>query len=224
MRGEDRQTSQLFSYLSPDTLVPATHPLRPIRQHVNKALDALSPAFGLLYADGGRPSIAPEKLLRALLLQAFFSIRSERQLMEQLTYNMMFRWFVGLSMDVTVWDVTVFTKNRDRLLAGEIAREFLLAVINAPEVKPLLSGEHFSVDGTLIEAWASMKSFKPKGGSNEGPPDDPGNATVDFRGQRRRNDTHESTTDPESRLLRKSRGQESKLCFAGHAQIGRAHV
>ena len=215
MRGEDRQTSQLFSYLSPDTLVPATHPLRPIRQHVNKALDALSPAFGLLYADGGRPSIAPEKLLRSLLLQAFFSIRSERQLMEQLTYNMMFRWFVGLSMDVTVWDVTVFTKNRDRLLAGEIARGFLLAVINAPEVKPLLSGEHFSVDGTLIEAWASMKSFRPRDGSGE-PPGPGRNGERNFHGERRRNDTHASNTDPDARLFRKSSGASSSLCHMGH--------
>ena len=169
MRGMDRQTGKLFSYASPESLVPQDHPLRAIRLLVNAALDRLSPAFAELYSDAGRPSIAPEKLLRALLLQALFSVRSERQLMQQITYNMLFRWFIGLAMDVPVWDVTVFTKNRDRLLEGDIACAFLTAILAGPQVKPLLSTEHFSVDGTLIEAWASMKSFRPKDGSGEPP-------------------------------------------------------
>lgn len=158
MRGADAQTGALFSYLSPDALVPRDHPLRAIQQLVNAALEKLSPRFSKLYATGGRASTAPEKLLRALLLQAFYGVRSERQLMEQITYNMLFRWFLGLSMDAPVWDVTVFTKNRERLLAGNIAIEFLTAVISDPAIKGLLSNEHFSVDGTLIDAWASMNS------------------------------------------------------------------
>ena len=161
MRGVDRQTGKLFSYLSPEAMVPQDHPLRVIRPLVNAALERLSPKFSEIYSVIGRPSIPPEKLLRALLLQAFFSVRSERQLMEQLTYNMLFRWFVGLSMDAAVWDVTVFTKNRERLLAADIAVAFLQAILADPQVKPLLSDEHFSVDGTLIEAWASLKSFRP---------------------------------------------------------------
>src|SRR5437660_12672379 len=169
MRGADEQTGALFSYLSPEAMVPKDHPLRAIRPLVNAALARLSPDFARLYAPMGRTSIAPEKLLRALLLQAFYSVRSERQLMEQLTYNMLFRWFVGLAMDAPVWDVTVFTKNRDRLLEGDIARSFLAAILADPEVKPLLSSEHFSVDGTLIEAWASMKNFRPNDGSGEPP-------------------------------------------------------
>src|SRR3978361_464671 len=169
MRGADCQTGKLFSYVSPESLVPREHPLRAIRRLVDAALERLSPAFGAIYADSGRPSIPPEKLLRALLLQALFTIRSERQLMQQITYNMLFRWFVGLAMDAPVWNVTVFTKNRDRLLAGDIARSFLAARLSDPQVTPLLSSEHFSVDGTLIEAWASMKSFRPKDGSGEPP-------------------------------------------------------
>ena len=195
MRGTDRQTGKLFSYASPESLVPQDHPLRAIRALVNAALDRLSPAFEAIYAEAGRPSIAPEKLLRALLLQALFSIRSERQLMQQITYNMLFRWFVGLAMDVPVWDVTVFTKNRDRLLEGDIARGFLAAILADPQVKPLLSTEHFSVDGTLIEAWASMKSFRPKDGSGE-PPSPGRNGERDFHGEKRSNETHASTTDP----------------------------
>src|SRR5919107_2099223 len=162
MRGADEQTGSLFSYLSPDAMVPQDHPLRAIRPLVNAALARLSPDFERLYAPTGRASIAPEKLLRALLLQAFYTVRSERQLMEQLAYNMLFRWFVGLSMDAPVWDVTVFTKNRERLLEGAIARKFLAALLAQPRVKALLSADHFSVDGTLVEAWASMKSFRPK--------------------------------------------------------------
>jgi transposase len=162
MRGPDEQTGAMFSYLSPEALVPPDHPLRPIRERVNATLASMSPAFAKLYSPFGRLSIPPEKLLRALLLQAFFGIRSERQLMEQISYNMLFRWFVGLSMDAPAWDVTVFTKNRDRLLDGDVARLFLNTVVTNPEVKKLLSNEHFSVDGTLIEAWASMKSFQPR--------------------------------------------------------------
>ena len=186
-----------------------------IRAVVDEALEALSGELDGLYARVGRPSIAPEKLLRALLLQALFSVRSERQLMEQITYNMMFRWFVGLSMDAPVWDVTVFTKNRNRLLAGDIARGFLAAILVDPHVKPLLSDEHFSVDGTLIEAWASMKSFRPKDGSGE-PPAPGRNGEVDFRGEPRSNDTHASTTDPDARLYKKAAGQAAKLCHMGH--------
>src|ERR671916_422778 len=217
MRGADEQTGALFSYLSPEAMVPKDHPLRAIRPLVNAALARLSPDFARLYAPTGRASIAPEKLLRALLLQAFYSVRSERQLMEQLTYNMLFRWFVGLSMDAPVWDVTVFTKNRDRLLEGDIARGFLRAVLVAPAVKRLLSTEHFSVDGTLIEAWASMKSFRPKDTSDEPPSDGGRNAEVNFRGEVRSNATHASTTDPDARLYRKGKGKEAKLCFMGHA-------
>ena len=205
----------MFSYISPETLVPQDHPLRAIRPLVNAALQRLSGRFEQMYASRGRGSIAPEKLLRALLLQALFSVRSERQLMEQITYNMMFRWFVGLSMDTPVWDVTVFTKNRDRLLAGDIARGFLAAILIDPKVKPLLSDEHFSVDGTLIEAWASMKSFRPKDGSGE-PPSPGRNNEVDFRGKPRSNDTHASTTDPDARLYKKAAGQAAKLCHMGH--------
>jgi transposase len=169
MRGGDERTEGMFSYVRPEQRVPKEHPLRPIREIVDRALEVLSPRFEALYSHTGRPSIPPEKLLRALLLQAFYSVRSERQLMEQLEYNLLFRWFVGLSMDTPVWDATTFSKNRDRLLDGDIAREFMAAVLNQPEVRQLLSQEHFSVDGTLIEAWASMKSFRPKDGSGEPP-------------------------------------------------------
>jgi len=196
--------------LSPESLVPQEHPLRAIRLLVNAALERLSPAFAAIYADSGRPSIPPEKLLRALLLQALFTVRSERQLMQQITYNMLFRWFVGLAMDAPVWDVTVFTKNRDRLLEGDIARGFLAAILADPQVIPLLSSEHFSVDGTLIEAWASMKSFRPKDGSGE-PPGPGRNGERDFRGEKR------SNTDPDARLFKKAAGQASRLCHMGHA-------
>ena len=222
MRGADRQTGRLFSYASPESLVPMDHPLRLIRPLVNAALDRLSGRFERMYAATGRASIAPEKLLRALLLQAFFSVRSERQLMEQLAYNMLFRWFVGLSMDAPVWDVTVFTKNRDRLLAGDIACGFLAAVLADPRVRPLLSDEHFSVDGTLIEAWASMKSFRPKDGSGE-PPAPGRNGERDFHGEKRRNETHASTTDPDARLYKKAPGQAAKLCHMGHVVMENRH-
>ena len=218
MRGSDEQTGALFSYLSPEGLVPPDHPLRAIRDRVNAALQGMSATFARLYSPFGRASIPPEKLLRALLLQAFYGVRSERQLMEQITYNMLFRWFIGLSMDAPVWDVTVFTKNRDRLLDGDIARLFLLTVIGDPAVKKLLSNEHFSVDGTLIEAWASMKSFQRKDGGGE-PPTPGRNGERNFHGEKRSNVTHSSTTDPEARLFRKSAGQSSKLCYMGHLLI-----
>src|ERR1041384_5728626 len=214
MRGADEQTGALFSYLSPEAMVPKDHPLRAIRPLVNAALARLSPDFARVYAPTGRASIAPEKWLRAWLLQAFYSVRSERQLMEQLTYNMLFRWFVGLSMDAPVWDVTVFTKNRERLLEGDIARAFLRAILVAPEVKRLLSTEHFSVDGTLIDAWASMKSFRRKDGSGE-PPAPGRNGERNFHKENRSNETHASTTDPDARLYRKADGRESRLCFIG---------
>jgi transposase len=218
MRGSDDQTGALFSYLSPEALVPVDHPLRAIQDRVNAALRDMTAAFARLYSPYGRHSIPPEKLLRALLLQAFYGVRSERQLMEQITYNMLFRWFVGLSMDAPVWDVTVFTKNRDRLLDGDIARLFLLTMVNDPAVKKLLSNEHFSVDGTLIEAWASMKSFQRKDGGGE-PPTPGRNGERNFHGEKRSNATHASTTDPEARLFRKSCGQTAKLCYMGHLLI-----
>jgi transposase len=218
MRGGDLQTAALFSYVSCEARVPQAHPLRPIRTVVDEALADLSPEFERLYAPIGRPSIPPEKLLRALVLQTFFSIRSERQLMEQLDYNLLFRWFVGLGIDDPVWDVTVFTKNRDRLLEGDIAAKFFQAVLSQPRIKVLLSDEHFSVDGTLIEAWASMKSFKPNNENGDEPPASGGgrNAERDFHGERRTNDTHASTTDPDARLYRKGRGKEARLCHMGH--------
>ena len=222
MRGADRRTEGLFSYVSCESRVPACHPLRAILPVADAALTALTDEFQQLYALNGRPSIAPEKLLRALLLQAFYSVRSERQLMEQLDYNLLFRWFVGLGVDDPVWDVTVFTKNRDRLLEGAIAAKFLRAVLARPKVKALLSDEHFSVDGTLIQAWASMKSFRPKDGSGE--PADPGrNGERDFHGEQRTNETHASATDPEAKLFRKGRGKEAKLSFIGHALMENRH-
>jgi len=223
MRGADEQTGALFSYLSPDALVPQEHPLRAIRPLVNAALEKLSGKFDALYADSGRTSIAPEKLLRALLLQAFYGVRSERQLMEQVSYNMLLRWFIGLSMDAPVWDVTVFTKNRERLLEGDVAVSFLVAVMGNPAVKRLLSSEHFSVDGTLIDAWASMKSFRRKDGTDDPPSGGGRNAERNFRNERRSNDTHVSTTDPDARLYRKSDGQPSRLCFMGHLLIENRH-
>jgi len=195
MRGEDRRSGGLFSYVDLEGRVPADHPLRPIRTIVDEALSALSGEFETLYSHLGRPSIPPERLLRALLLQAFYSVRSERLLMEQLDYNLLFRWFVGLGIDHPVWHPTAFTTNRDRRLGGEVAAKFLAAVLDHTRVRQLLSREHFSVDGTLIEAWASMKSFRPKGGADE-PPGGGRNGSRNFHGERRRNDTHASTTDP----------------------------
>ena len=219
MRGKDTQQSAMFSYVSPERRVPADHPLRPIRAMVDVALRGLSRSFGRMYPDWGRPSIAPEKLLRALLLQLLYSIRSERLLMEQLEYNLLFRWFVGLNVDEPVWVPTVFSKNRDRLLEGEIAAKFFAQVLDQARAHDLLSDEHFSVDGTLIEAWASQKSFQRKDDDEARPPDDPGNPTVNFHGEKRSNDTHQSTTDPEARLARKGSGHESKLAYCGNVLI-----
>ena len=215
MRGEDRGSGGLFSYVDLEARVPADHPLRSIRALVDDALGALSGAFEALYWHLGRPSIPPERLLRALLLQAFYSVRSERLLMEQLDYNLLFRWFVGLGIDDPVWHPTAFTTNRDRLLEGEVAARFLAAVLDHARVRQLLSREHFSVDGTLIQAWASMKSFRPKDGADE-PPGGGRNGERDFHGERRRNDTHASATDAEARLFRKGAGKEAKLSFMGH--------
>ncbi|MGH9200669.1 MAG: IS5 family transposase [Vicinamibacterales bacterium] len=216
MRGEDRNTASLFSYVSPERRVPKDHPLRPIREMVDGALGELSPRFDEMYSQVGRPSIPPEKLLRALLLQVFYTIRSERLLMEQLDYNLLFRWFVGLEMDDAVWDPTVFSKNRERLLKAEIAQAFFEQVLALARDRKILSDEHFTVDGTMVEAWAGQKSFKKKGASDSPPPDDPGNPTVNFHGEKRTNETHESTTDPEARIFKKAKGQEAKLCYLGH--------
>jgi transposase len=206
----------MFSYLSPEQRVPQDHPLRAIRKLSDAVFAQLSPEFDKLYARKGRPSIAPEKLLRALLLQVLFSVRSERLLIEQLDYNMLFRWFVGLNMDDAVWNPTTFTKNRERLLRGDIAERFFAAVLDQAGAHELLSDEHFTVDGTLLEAAASLKSFKPREQKDAPPPDDPGNPTVDFHGEKRSNKTHQSTTDPESMLCRKGKGKEAKLGYAGH--------
>jgi transposase len=204
----------MFSYVSLEERVPQDHPLRAIRHITDRALERLSPRFGTLYLHFGRPSIPPERLLRALLLQALYTIRSERQLMEQLDYNLLFRWFVGLGIDEPVWAPTTFTKNRDRLLAGDIAAAFFEAVLIHADTKRLLSHEHFTVDGTLLEAWASQKSFRPR---DEDPPTGGGsNPGVDFHGQRRTNDTHQSTTDPDARLYKKARGREARLGYLGH--------
>ena len=224
MRGEDREQARLFSYVSPEQRVPAEHPLRTIRHLANRALRALSRRFDRWYATGGRPSIPPEQLLRALLLQALYTVRSERQLMEQLDYNILYRWFVGLELDQPVWDVTVFTKNRERLVGGDIAQAFLGAVLAEAQQRGLLSPEHFTVDGTLVQAWAGQKSFQRR----EGPPasqadDDPGNPTVDFQGERRSNATHQSTTDPAARLARKGKGREAQLAYQGHVLMENRH-
>lgn len=217
MRGDDLQQQAMFSYLSPEARVPKDHPLRPIRLMVDSALNDLSPLFRKMYSHTGRPSIAPEQLLRALLLQILYSIRSERMLVEQLDYNLLFRWFVGLSMDDAVWDHSTFSKNRDRLIAHEVATLFFTSIRRQAERAGLLSNEHFTVDGTLIEAWASMKSFRPKNEDDQEPPAGDGrNPEVDFKGQVRQNDSHQSTTDPESRLFKKGKGKEARLCFMGH--------
>ena len=222
MRGSDQRSGELFSYVDLERRVRRDHPLRAIRAFANAALCDLSGDFAALYSGTGRPSIAPEMLLRAMLLQAFYSVRSERQLMERLEYDLLFRWFVGLGVDDPVWDHSSFSKNRDRLLEGEIAARFLSAVLAQPRVKRLLSSEHFSVDGTLIEAWASLKSFKPKGPGDAGGAENGGgegggrNAEADFRGEKRSNATHRSTTDPDAMLYRKGPGMEAKLCFIGH--------
>jgi transposase len=223
MRGDDLRQDALFSYLSPEARVPQTHPLRPIRQLVDRILATLSPAFDRLYARTGRPSVPPEQLLRALLLQVLYTIRSERLLIEQLDYNLLFRWFVGLSMDDPVWDATTFTKNRQRLLDGEIAQRFFAQVRAEAAARGLLSDEHFTVDSTLLEAWASLKRFRRRDQQRLSPPDDPGNPAVDFRGERRCNATHVSTTDPEARLARRGDGREAKLAYQGHVLMENRH-
>ena len=217
MRGSDERSGELFSYVDLEKRVRSDHPLRTIRSLTDRALETLSGDFAALYSGTGRPSIPPEKLLRAMLLQAFYSIRSERQLMERLEFDLLFKWFVGLGIDDGVWDHSTFSKNRDRLLDGEIAAKFLTAVLAQPRVRRLLSSEHFSVDGTLVEAWASMKSVKPRDPPEGGSPTGGGrNAAADFRGQKRSNESHRSTTDPDARLYRKGPGMEAKLCFIGH--------
>jgi transposase len=219
MRGSQKQQDSLFSYVPLEKRIPKSHPLRPIRKMVDEALKKMSNKFCELYSYTGRPSIAPEYLLRAALLQIFYSIRSERLLMEQLDYNLLFRWFVGLKMDDPVWNHSVFSKNRDRLLNTEIAALFFASIRDQAAKKKLISDEHFTADGTLLEAWASMKSFKPKG-SDKNTFSDTGsgkNPTVNFRGQKRKNDTHQSVTDPEARLYKKAKGQQAKLCYLGHA-------
>jgi transposase len=215
MRGVDHQQADMYSYLSPEARVRSDHPLRAIRAMADHALANLSERFDSMYAKTGRPSIPPEKLLRAQLIQMLYSVRSERLLMEEIDYSMLFRWFVGMNLDEPVWDVTVFTKNRNRLLEGDVAREFLCEVVNQARETNLTSDEHFSVDGTLIEAWASLKSFQRKDQNNE-PPDDPGNPTVDFHGEERSNQTHQSTTDPDALLARKGSGKEAKLSYNGN--------
>jgi len=222
MRGDDPRHDGMFSYITPEARVRADHPLRPIRAMTDAALQRLSPRFDRLYSSIGRPSIPPEKLLRALLLQLLYSIRSERLLMEELDYNILYRWFVGLSLDDPIWDATTFTKNRDRLLDGDVADAFFTEVLAAIKADGLLSDEHFTVDGTLLEAWASHKSFKPKA-RTDGPPDDPKNPTVNFHGERRRNDTHQSTTDPDARLYKKAVGREAKLAYLGHLLTENRH-
>ncbi len=245
MRGADEASGSLFSFVDLEERIPTRHPLRKIRQVVNDALASLDAEFEALYTDFGRPSIAPERLIRASLIQILFSIRSERQLMEQMQYNLLFRWFVGLGIDDPVWVPTVFTKNRDRLLTTDMSRKVMAAILAHREVAPLLSDDHFSVDGTLVKAWASMKSFQPKP-ADAPPDDDPGsppgpdspaedhpettetdpmprtshqnrNAEVNFKGEKRSNATHASTTDPDARLYKKSQGTGAMLCFVGHA-------
>jgi transposase len=219
MRGIDHQQADMFSYLSPEQRVRKEHPLRAVRAMTDEILDSMSSLFDAMYAQFGRPSIAPEKLLRAQLLQMLYSVRSERLLMEEIDYSILFRWFVGLNLDDAVWDATTFTKNRDRLLEAVVAKEFLAQVVERARIAGLVSDEHFTVDGTLLEAWASLKSFQPKEQNTAAPPDDPGNPTVDFHGQKRSNATHESKTDTDAKLARKGPGKEAKLSYSGNLQV-----
>jgi transposase len=219
MRGENHELGAMFSYLSPETRVPQDHPLRAIRTQVDEVLAAMSPKFDWMYSSTGRPSIPPEKLLRALLLQMLYSVRSERQLMEQIDYNILYRWFVGMNLDDEVWVPTSFSKNRDRLLDGDVAAEFLILVVEQARAQGWASNEHFTVDGTLLKAWASLKSFQPKDRKGDEPPDDPGNPTVNFHGEKRSNQTHESTTDPDAKLARKGNGKEANLSYNGNLLV-----
>ena len=223
MRGPDDQTNHMFSYLSPEQRVRADHPLRAIRAMTDRVFAELSPRFTKMYSDIGRPSIPPEQLLRALLLQSLYTVRSERLLMEEIDYSVLYRWFVGLSLDDPIWSPTTFSKNRDRLLASDIASAFFDAVRRQADEAGLLSDEHFTVDGTLLEAWASLKSFRRKDAARTAPPDDPGNPTVNFHGESRRNATHASTTDPDAQLARKGQGKEAKLSYAGHVLLDNRH-
>src|SRR5437763_9947718 len=223
MRGADDQNSDMFSYVVPETRVRADHPLRPIRRMTGEVFAALSPQFTKMYSDMGRPSIPPEQLLRALLLQYLYTVRSERLLMEEIDYSVLFRWFIDLGMDDAIWSPTTFSKNRDRLLKSDIAAAFFDAVLAQARGADLLSDEHFTVDGTLLEAWASLKSFRRKDDDQTTPPDDPGNPTVNFRGESRRNDTHQSTTDPDAQLARKGQGKEARLSYAGHVLLDNRH-
>jgi transposase len=223
MRGPDEQTSGMFSYLSPEQRVRQDHPLRAIRRMTDQVFANLSPRFTAMYSTIGRPSIPPEQLLRALLLQSLYTVRSERLLMEEIDYSVLYRWFVGLGMDDPIWSATTFSKNRDRLLASDIAAAFFDAVVGQARDAGLLSDEHFTVDGTLLEAWASLKSFRRKDEGPHPPPDDPGNPTVNFHGEARRNDTHQSTTDPDAMLARKGPGREAKLAYAGHVLLDNRH-
>jgi transposase len=213
----------MFSYVVPEQRVRQDHPLRAIRRMTDEVLVTLSPRFDRMYSDMGRPSIPPEQLLRALLLQSLYTIRSERLLMEEIDYSILFRWFVGLGMDEEIWSPTTFSKNRDRLLAGDVAAAFFDAVGDQARQADLLSDEHFTVDGTLLEAWASLKSFRRNDEDPTAPPDDPGNPTVNFHGESRRNDTHHSTTDPDALLARKGNGREAKLSYAGHVLLDNRH-
>lgn len=214
MRGRDRRSGELFSYVGIETRLRSDHPLRAIRALVDEALEVLNPAFAAIYVEGtGRPSIPPERLLRAMLLQAFYSVRSERQLMERLEFDLLFRWFVGLGADELAWDASTFSKNRDRLLSGRIAARFFAAVLSNSRVKQLLSTQHFSVDGTLIDAWAGMRSFRPRAADQDG---SKRRRNDNFRGDRRLNSTHVSVTDPDARLYRKGKGKPAQLCYMGH--------
>ena len=223
MRGENHEQGGMFSYLSPEQRVREGHPLRAVRAQVDEVLKKLSPLFDRMYSTTGRPSIPPEKLLRALLLQMLYSVRSERLLMEEIDYSILFRWFVGMNLDDQVWDPTTFTKNRERLLDADVARQFLAAVVEQASTQGWTSNEHFTVDGTLLEAWASLKSFRSKEKKDTAPPDDPGNPTVNFHGEERANDTHESTTDPEAMLARKGGGKEAKLSYNGNLLVENRH-
>jgi len=218
MRGIDYQQGDMFSYLSPEQRVRQDHPLRAVRAMTDEILERMSPLFDAMYAEGGRPSIPPEKLLRAQLLQMLYSVRSERLLMEEIDYSILYRWFVGLNLDERAWDATSFTKNRDRLLEAAVAKEFLAQVVERAGAAGLVSDEHFTVDGTLLEAWASLKGFQAKD-KQDAPPDDPGNPTVDFHGQERSNETHESKTDPDALLARKGKGKEAKLSYNGNLLV-----
>ncbi len=217
MRGENPKQSSMVMLISPESRVPATHPLRAIKKLADEALRELSPTFDKMYSAVGRPSIPPERLLKSMLLMALYTVRSERLFCEQLDYNLLFRWFLDMDMVEGSFVPTVFTHNRDRLLAHDVAREFLLAIVAKARKAKLMSHEHFTVDGTLIESWASLKSFKKKDDDDSTPPDDPGNPSVDFHGEKRSNETHESKTDPDAKLARKGNGKEAKLSYSAHA-------